>query len=401
MADTPSQKALLQGLCYVIGARRAVVLPSKANPKLVVPMCNLRARWRLSAFYPAFKWRAKLWRVLQRFRSCVGFSPTFDTSKNQTVLNFIVDVLPSVTHTSVLLGTPGPNRKIIVQLWQKRELVGYLKVATTPSAGHKIKSEAMVLEQLVPGLGPNLLKCGELDGFAAMILSPVNGEMLTARLPASVDSCEFTVVKEYLAQLRISDQLFAIDEHPAMVRLREQLLNSPEDPSLILDVVKFEEWLVPLRERTWPVVIQHGDFAPWNVLRVAVEERGPRPAISGPRSEEKGQNAENKNQIANRGASSLCAIDWEEGAAEGFPYFDWIHYVSQTAALIEKWSATDCVRYLMGGLKELPVPVRRSVIKLGLLASCLMLKETLNGPHWILDWKAEAGRIADESFADT
>lgn len=360
MPDTVNEKALSQALRYVVGAEAAAILPSTAAPKLVVPLCDLRSRWRLSAFYPAFKQRAKLWRLLQRFRALVGFSPMVGSEENQTFHEFLTDVFPCITHTAVLLGTGGPNRKIIVQLWQKDQLVGFLKVAARESATDKIKTEAIILKSLPKGLGPELLKSSELDGHAAMVLSPVEGDMLEASLPeASELGDQLSDIRGYLEQLKVSDKMCKIDEHPAIGCLLEKLsngnLNTPDTKCQMPNASQFDQWLEPLREQEWATVIQHGDFAPWNVF---CQPNG-----------------------------SLCAIDWEEGCVDGFPYFDLIHFITQTAALCSGWSPEQTFRYLYDLLGDELADSTISIIRLGLLNSFVGLHESLDGPHWIQDWR--------------
>ena len=379
---TPRASVLSQASKLVHGAGRAVVLLGRSNPKLLVPDVSARQRWRLSAFYPAFKLKAKCWRLLQRARCVVRLAQIVPVQDADALIRFVDDVLPGFTHSSVLVGTSGPDQKIIAQLWHGAQVVAYLKVAAAKTADRKIVAEAEILEKLPEGSGPRLLKSGVLNGRAALLLSPVAGKMLSAELPkASEARGQMSEIRTYLEQLIVSEEKCEVDEHPAIVRLCEQVTGL-SSLSSVLSLQDFEEILAPLRTQKWPVVIQHGDFAPWNVLRT-LADRGQRTEVG-------------RSLVGGHPSSGLCAIDWEEGCLDGFSYFDLIHYVSQTAALVEKSSPDKCTRYLLDYLAELSAPVRKSVIKLGLLASWLILKRTLDGDHWILGWKADAWRAIDE-----
>jgi aminoglycoside phosphotransferase (APT) family kinase protein len=84
-----------------------------------------------------------------------------------------------------------------------------------------------------------------------------------------------------------------VDTHPAILRLKARL-----------------DWdlaplLAALRDVRWPAALQHGDFAPWNVF-----DTGTR----------------------------LTAIDWEDGCSDGFPWFDLVYYVAQSAFFIGRLS---------------------------------------------------------------
>ncbi|MEI6891606.1 MAG: phosphotransferase [Pontiella sp.] len=367
---TANERALSQALKYVVGADQAAILPSIVNPKLVLPLCGLRLRWRLSKFYPAFSIRAKPWRMLQRFRALFGLVSKLSDQNNEKLHQFIYEIFPDITHTSVLLGTPGPTRKIIVQLWAGKQMVGYLKVATTVAAAEKIQTETNVLEKLPEGCGPKLLKYSDLDGNKAMLLSLVEGEMLNASLLAITpeDGGIMVELNTYLERLNVRDDTFAIGDHPAIVRLREGVAGDRgagkgeiSHQSSVIRLQGFEEIIFPLRKRTWPLVIQHGDFAPWNVFRLP--------------------------------DGSLCSIDWEEGCVEGFPFFDLIHFIGQTAFLCQKWSQKRTLDYLYETLRPMLGSSASSIIKLGLLSSYVSLQQTVGDDHPIQKWRKDMWEI--------
>ncbi len=79
-----------------------------------------------------------------------------------------------------------------------------------------------------------------------------------------------------------------------------------------------------LASRPWPVAIQHGDLAPWNLLR------GP--------------------------DGTLAAIDWECAESEGFPYLDLAHYVLQIAGLVHRWPAQKGLMATVQCLEHKPWP---------------------------------------------
>ena len=89
-------------------------------------------------------------------------------------------------------------------------------------------------------------------------------------------------------------QRIEIQQHPWIISLQRR------------SEINLEQWLLPLSSKKWPVVIQHGDFAPWNILQ---QKDG-----------------------------RLSAIDWEYGKLEGFPGLDLAFYFLQVSALIKRWS---------------------------------------------------------------
>ncbi len=82
--------------------------------------------------------------------------------------------------------------------------------------------------------------------------------------------------------------------------------------------------LSALAGRCWPVVAQHGDFAPWNVLQDS--------------------------------GGNLCALDWEYGSLQGCPHLDHAFYILQTAALIHRWPPERAGDYAVERLARTPWP---------------------------------------------
>jgi hypothetical protein len=104
-----------------------------------------------------------------------------------------------------------------------------------------------------------------------------------------------------------------------------------------------------LSNRKWPVVPQHGDLAPWNLLKTCTGE---------------------------------VAIDWEYGTIQGFPYLDFIQYSLQVGALLNRWSPTyarrKTLRYVRRRFRELTEIEGQSLIT---LAGYYAFKEALADGH--------------------
>ncbi len=184
----------------------------------------------------------------------------------------------------MLVGTAGPAQKLIVQLWNQSEIVGYLKYGESAAAKDHIIREAGILKGLPSGLGPTLLKCGPLENGLALVLTAVHGQPINAQLPVE------DKILLLLETFRITAPL-PFWEHPWITKVKANI------PSKIC--------LTSLAGRKWPVVFHHGDFAPWNIL--------------------------------SRPDGSLGVIDWEYGTDEGFPFLDFVFFVLQVGRLIYRW----------------------------------------------------------------
>lgn len=284
-----------------------LALPTWRQPRLLFPRAGAMQRWKESAFFPASRWQGRIYRFLLRCRAALGIAETrvshVDTWE---VGKFLSDVLPQAAYVTAVVGPPGPAQKVTLQLRDgKNQVVGYLKYAEKPAAIKRVLHEYHVLSSLFVKLGPKPLKCGPLMDGQALLLSPLNGKQLAAVLPPPDDLV--SVLKNLVLSLPC-----LVEEHPwvKMLLARSQLNLNP--------------WLEPLTKREWPVVLQHGDLAPWNVLKSP--------------------------------DGNLYLLDWEYSFLEGFPYLDLIYYILRVAALIYRWNPVKAFRYTNAYLSKI-IPV--------------------------------------------
>jgi hypothetical protein len=217
---------------------------------------------------------------------------------------FVQGVLPEAVSAAVLVCAEDnkPNAKLTVQLRnEKGEILGYLKYAEKRVACRRLDQEYSVLSTLQKGLGPEVLKYGTLGNGTALLVTPILGRVLLSPLPPPEG------VAAYLMSLVLSSPV-PLEAHPWVQSIRERSSN----------VAQLDAWFDVLANRRWPVVVQHGDFAPWNLLR-------------SPRGE-------------------IKAFDWEYGVMKGFPYLDFAYYALQTSQLIYRLAPAKgterAVRYL-------------------------------------------------------
>ena len=279
--------------------QRVVAVPHWGDPRLFVPAGAPWERWRKSAIYPAFRIRARLFRTLQRLKAAGGVTPSRRAPRNGTLLvGFLHPELPQGVTSSILVGTPGPAQKLIVTVWDAcSRPIAYVKYGETPAAMRRIKTEFAVLSALPESLGPKPLKLAPLGDGLALLMTAVPGQHLPARLPPPQEAVDF------LHTLSATQERVQIQDHP----WAQRTLTRPREAAAL------PQWLEVLARRDRPVVRQHGDFAPWNLLRL--------------------------------GRGRVRAIDWEYGSADGFPHADLAYYNLQVGALIYRWSPAQTFAY--------------------------------------------------------
>jgi hypothetical protein len=127
-------------------------------------------------------------------------------------------------------------------------------------------------------------------------------------------------LQDYLRSLQASGTRHVADEHPAIVQIRNQAAGQTDWSRFADDLL--EQLIGSLgRDRIWGQVWRHGDFAPWNIFR-------------------------NRGSMGGR----LCAVDWEEGAPEGFPGLDLAYFLLQTASLMHRWTPDRSVQYALDAM---------------------------------------------------
>jgi len=181
--------------------------------------------------------------------------------------------------------------------------LGYLKYGEKEAARRRLEQERRVLEGLPSGAGPELLKFGPFGDGEALLTTALVGK----RVPPTVDLGED--LGDFLASLVVSPPV-PLEAHPWVGLVRAQ-------PGLDLD-----PWFEVLGSKSWPIVVQHGDFAPWNMLR--------------------------------RPDGTLGVIDWEYGALESFPHLDLAYCLLQVLALIQRQAPEKAAEYASRYLIQQP-----------------------------------------------
>lgn len=258
-------------------------LPHWRSPRLYLLRQNARQSWQASGLYPAYRWQTQLLRSLLRLRAT--FLSSTETSGQVWMLaGWPSHVLADLRPAALLVGTPGPAQKLTLCLADDSgRAAAFLKWSDRPAGIARLHRERRVLEALPRGLGPAVLYFGEAGGGVGLLVEALPGRPGVPNPQIPSDALAFLEALQRLATVSAT-------EHPWLVRWLER-------PAVAC-------WAAKLTRRAWPVVPQHGDFTPWNLIR-------------------EGRN--------------LRAIDWEYGQLDGFPGVDLAYFVLQVGALIYRW----------------------------------------------------------------
>lgn len=293
----------MRALSLFSSEREIRALPTSRNPRLLISGSTAKSRWQESAFYPAHRGVAKCFRFFLRLKVAAGLGLVAPiVNDGASIKDLIGDLFPDVDSVALLVGTPGPNQKNTIQIWSReRVVVGYIKYAETPIARSRLENEYRMLMNIPKGIGPSVLKFASFMEGKALVLSPIAGRAMPISLPPPF--WIFNFVNRFQTSASVG-----VEEHPG-VRFFQAQYGGVVMP-----------WLESLSQRKWPIVVYHGDFAPWNILRLS--------------------------------KGNAAAIDWEYGLSESLPYLDLTHYVLQVGRLIRFWTPLKArafaIKYLMG-----------------------------------------------------
>jgi len=293
---------------------RVIALPDWKQPRMIISARSAVDRWKDSGYYFARRHRAKLYKLLLRVRALSGVVAPQDCNRSDWPLaDFLEGRYGELMQPVVYVGTPCAAHKWLICIRDRAGVAqAYVKWGCSPSARLRIKQEYDILTQLPRGLGPEPIKLGELGSGLAMAVRPIHGKAVHAR-----EKGVHSRMAAFLETLLVHTPM-PVCEHPGFKPLID------DAPDTILS------WVDQLRDTEWPVAIQHGDLAPWNLLTVAGDELS---------AQEK-----------------MAAVDWEYARLQGIPYLDAAYYYLQIEALLRRSDPMTAVNSVVARLSKKPWP---------------------------------------------
>lgn len=270
-------------------------IPRTSVPRLSIESHTPRQRYLDSGFYPAHRTSAKFARMVFRLWAMATPGRVLESPPRRMGAPLLAR--PPQTRACVLLGTEGPDQKATIRYVDRQHRpVSYRKVGITQRARESIQRELNVLSSLPKHCGPALLGSAHEQELAWVETSPVPGKPMSIELPPLHTAAGRTLAQRLLlfAEHCTTGTPLPFGEHPGLKHIRTS------QPALDTALKG------ACHNMTWPVGIQHGDLAPWNVCVTA--------------------------------DGSLMAFDWEEALLSGVPLFDVVYFVIQTGYLCNHWS---------------------------------------------------------------
>ena len=260
-------RRLLPNAAYAAG-REFIALPSRAHARLLIPPSPRRAAANGLAVYNPQRFLPRLAARMLRGALRAGLAQPFLRSRAHLPTQPLEDRLRDVTGesdavVSVSLGTPGPRRKPTLQvIGANGDVFGYAKLGHDSVTAELLRNEADTLRLLAgcsfsTAIVPRVLDLSTCGGCHLL----VQRARKSAGVPAPrLDRRHL----RFLVELAGVEQPTTVP--PVQARL-ESSAGSIRDAGFV--------WYASLIDRAadsasmalteTPVVLTHGDFAPWNI----------------------------------------------------------------------------------------------------------------------------------------
>jgi len=284
---------------------RYLVLPSRQDPRYLLPLGNSRAMLRSFEIYRPFAGAPRFWRSslsrIAGMRVSRWALPALKVAEPLGLKSLVTNITGEREPVfAVVVGPPGKYRKLAIQVMRPQgETLGYMKLGLTKPAVERVRREASVLADLsaLRPQVPAVLYAGEWQNSYILFQTALEGHPGPAKLSGM--HVEFL---ERLAAIRRVDK-------PGR-QVVEEVGESWKTLTWRCDwrwqqlgLGVLEAAARDLEKLTVPCGVSHGDFAPWNT------------------------------RVRN---GQLAVFDWESGE-DGVPLgWDTCHFNVQVAVLRKK-----------------------------------------------------------------
>lgn len=227
---------------------RYVIIPTKKRSKVAL-IFNDRSYYALSRLlYNPFSLGGKSIKLVSLL------FPQLFSSKRSTSGDFVIHlekVLNIEILTSIYWATDG--NKFVLQIIDKNKkaIFGYVKISNSTIGYRAISNESIILHSLPPRLVPKIIFEGEWRNHKYLIIENVTGSTETKLLSR-------TALNSILKELMLN-KTCKLKEHPRYEYLCRFIIDN--------NIIKPGELTHFINEDiTVTFSVEHGDFAPWNII---------------------------------------------------------------------------------------------------------------------------------------
>jgi len=277
-------------------------LPTKNNPRVALAIDNKDIAKNAFKLYNPFSAKAKVLKRVYAFLFCSSNFRLGGSSEKVNEKAKFIEYLEKELNEEIIasLYFATIEDKIVIQLQTTdAKIIGYLKYPLNDVGLVHVKNEIRAFEILSEkGIVEPYLLSQEYEGKPFLILKEIDGDI------GMVDRDN---VKEILKQFH-RDTSAKLSEHPRVFELK-QLLEHYE----LNDYVTQIEAICKKSTFEFKIVYEHGDFTPWNIVKVK---------------------------------ENYVPFDFEYFVEDGLEYFDLIKYYYNTGRLLHGKEGEALIEYL-------------------------------------------------------
>ncbi len=278
-------------------------LPTKSNPKVALAIDNTPLAQNSFRLYNPFSDKAKLLKATYKIAftsfnkiSKIILKPKYQ--KQSKFMHYLEEKLGYEIISSLYFATA--RDKVVLQIQTKEaQIVGYIKYPLNNLGLKHLYNEKKALETLSSkGIVENYSVYDTFQETPFLLLKPLEG---------LIDIVEKEKVEKLLNKFKLN-QRYTLEEHPRVQQIKKKLIEMKMNDSL-----SFLKKICINSSRSYSLVYEHGDFAPWNIVQVKGE---------------------------------YIPFDFEYFIEDGLEYFDLIKYYYQIGSLLESKDGNELKNYV-------------------------------------------------------
>lgn len=267
-----------------------IFLPTKNNPKVALCVDNFYLAQNAFKLYNPFSSKAKVFKNVSEFSftNLNLFSKLLGTKKVKSAfIEYLEKLLEQPLVVSIYFATA--KDKVVLQLQSNdAKIIGYLKYPLNDVGLIHIKNEIRAFEILfAKGIVEPYILTDSYDEKPFLLLKELDG---------TIDRVEKKFVQNIVKSFE-KDSFYMLSKHPRVQELRKQLLQNN-----MKEYIEKLANICDVSSTNYKVVYEHGDFTPWNIVKVK---------------------------------EKYIPFDFEFFVENGLEYFDMIKYYYQIGKLLE------------------------------------------------------------------
>ena len=239
-----------------LSGESCIVLPTKANPRVYLAINSRKTAKQAYMLYNPFSKKAKLLKVVTRFLSvyCNHMAklllPTVKVAKSDFI-SFLEKRLKKEIISSVYIATA--KDKVVLQLQDSKDIVGYVKYPISSIGKKRLLNEHKAITTLSKiNLVFEVLVYDSYKGTPFIILQNLKGTI------GNASQKEYNQILDSLKK----EKSFRLNSHPRILDIKNKLKLFE-----LFDIMDTLEILLRFSKLRYLEVFEHGDFAPWNLIR--------------------------------------------------------------------------------------------------------------------------------------